>query len=131
MHSSTHTERCKKYVARADLVLQGSLSRALGLARSRSDKHSPTSSSESSSVISRISVSPLQQSGGESPVYATPYNYRYSYTGGSGRDLGCECRSTTTPTKDFLDNIVMDGSSKRHRRVRSIGDIDVMAVAPV
>ncbi|ERL93631.1 hypothetical protein D910_10919 [Dendroctonus ponderosae] len=63
--------------------LRGSLSRALGLAKPKlltdREKTSPTSSSEGSSVISRISP-PLQylacrssRSGGESPIYAQPF----------------------------------------------------------
>lgn len=104
--------------------------------KSDRDKQSPTSSSETSSIISRISPTNgiVHQSGGESPIYAQPFGYcsidrnstdnnRYSY-GGTQR------RSQRVSLFGHLASVT-GGSLPRfkHRRVRSIGDID--AVKPV
>ncbi|XP_045464854.1 kazrin isoform X2 [Harmonia axyridis] len=61
-------------------TIRGSITRALGLSKTKSErdreKHSPTSSSESSSIRSRASPTyfyKASRSGGESPIYAQPF----------------------------------------------------------
>ncbi|KAJ3663762.1 hypothetical protein Zmor_007989, partial [Zophobas morio] len=138
--------------------LRGSLSRALGLTKSKSererDKQSPTSSSESSSVVSRVSP-PLHyfrstRSGGESPIYATPFANHHAYNRRSEEydsysnrrsideyeiTKSAQSMSSETVSKGKIFSNFMGGSlhrkKKQHRRVRSIGDIDVIHVAPV
>ncbi|KAH0820380.1 hypothetical protein GEV33_002412 [Tenebrio molitor] len=139
--------------------LRGSLSRAFGLTKSKSerDKQSPTSSSESSSVVSRVSP-PLTyfrstRSGGESPIYATPFAHHNAYNRRSEEyDSYMNRRSideydiTKSAQSMNVDNIskgekgkifgsFIGGSlhrkKKQHRRVRSIGDIDVIHIEPV
>ncbi|XP_064211732.1 kazrin isoform X3 [Tribolium castaneum] len=161
---------CKARVSAPTLVLQpraafmnvcfqGSLSRALGLTKSKSererDKQSPTSSSESSSVISRVSP-PLSyfrssRSGGESPIYATPFANHSAYNRRSEEYESYMNRRSIdeyeiTKSAQNVDNIsksekgklfgnFIGGSlhrkKKQHRRVRSIGDIDVIHIQPV
>lgn len=133
------------------IYFQGSLSRALGLSKPNSDtneKVSPTSSSGSSSVISRVSP-PLQryrtsQSGGESPIYAVPFCHQdSSFTSKRKSDSGDYSITHSRQNlikADIMDNIARNdkdrllygfmGNSlqrgkKQHRRVRSISDIDV------
>ncbi|XP_044736056.1 kazrin isoform X2 [Chrysoperla carnea] len=100
--------------------LRGSLSRAFGLMKGDRDKQSPTSSSETSSIVSRISPPPsypysrgYAHSAGESPIYATPFNIRHS--GGFINNLISENDDEIYETnhyqkigtnKDFLDNII-------------------------
>ncbi|XP_063925804.1 kazrin isoform X3 [Zophobas morio] len=143
---------------RNDYRNRGSLSRALGLTKSKSererDKQSPTSSSESSSVVSRVSP-PLHyfrstRSGGESPIYATPFANHHAYNRRSEEydsysnrrsideyeiTKSAQSMSSETVSKGKIFSNFMGGSlhrkKKQHRRVRSIGDIDVIHVAPV
>ncbi|XP_018567349.1 kazrin isoform X2 [Anoplophora glabripennis] len=150
--------------------IRGSLSRALGLNKTKIDrereKQSPTSSSENSSVISRISP-PLQyfstkssRSGGESPIYAQPFAHIHPSSLYQRRSEDYDtyaCRSideyditksvqSIRSESDQRDNISKKEKSKlfsglaggslhrgkkQHRRVRSIGDIDVIHVEPV
>lgn len=124
--------------------LQGSLSRALGLtSKSDRDKQSPTSSSETSSIISRVSPTngiTFHQSGGESPIYAVPFGYNTVDRNSTASDNSSQRYSYGTTTQrnkqqrvSLFGHLasVTTGSLPRfkHRRVRSIGDID--AVKPV
>lgn len=132
-------------------AFQGSLSRAFALTKANSDtnseKPSPTSSSGSSSIISRISP-PLQmfrssRSGGESPIYAIPFAHQtnaspmnrrsdsgeYDLTRSSQSVARSEIMDSAKNEKGNLLYSLIGGSLQRskrqHRRVRSISDIDV------
>ncbi|XP_048521585.1 kazrin isoform X3 [Dendroctonus ponderosae] len=137
--------------------LRGSLSRALGLAKPKlltdREKTSPTSSSEGSSVISRISP-PLQylacrssRSGGESPIYAQPFAHAnpkniyqrrsedYDMYVCSSIDEGDITRSIQS-IRSENDSVSRKGPAfvggslhrekKQHRRVKSISDIEAV-----
>ncbi|CAG9768186.1 unnamed protein product [Ceutorhynchus assimilis] len=134
--------------------LRGSLSRALGLTKPKNpgdkEKISPTSSSESSSVVSRISP-PLQytqrssKSGGESPIYAQPFAHAQPKNIFQRRSEDYDmyiCSSideydinrSIQSIRSEIDNVSKEAKSfvggslhrnkKQHRRVKSISDID-------
>ncbi|XP_031356312.1 kazrin isoform X2 [Photinus pyralis] len=125
--------------------LRGSISRAFGLVRSKTErdqeKLSPTSSSGSSSVISQISPPPIpcrsSHSGGESPDYAVPFHYPHANSYQSKLHNIHEFKAQPTvyispSSKDKKANF-LGGSLHRnkHRRVRSISDIDTAHVEPL
>ncbi|XP_018333583.1 kazrin isoform X3 [Agrilus planipennis] len=131
--------------------LKGSLSRALGLTKAKSekecDKHSPTSSSGSSSVISHISPPPRSvrsfHSGDESPIYAIPFAHNIAPNNPQQpsnttygviyqpirevtnmRTFGGENRSENIKVKSLIDSSGTLPERRQHRRVRSIGSTD-------
>ncbi|XP_030755835.1 kazrin isoform X2 [Sitophilus oryzae] len=141
--------------------IKGSLSRAFGLSKPKQitekEKTSPTSSSENSSVISRISP-PLPyftgrstKSGGESPIYAQPFAHQYPkniyqrrsedydmYTCSSidEYDITRSIQSIQSESnfsreaKAFPEGSLRT-NKKQHRRVKSISDIDAIHVEGV
>lgn len=118
--------------------MQGSLSRALGLtSKSDRDKQSPTSSSETSSIISRMSptngITLPHQSEGESPIYAVPFGYSAVDRNSDSHNHYGTTHNRRQQRVSLFGHLasVTTGSLPRfkHRRVRSIGDID--AVKPV
>lgn len=103
---------------------------------SRTDKQSPTSSSETSSIISRLSPPPNSSSGsykgayysaGESPIYSQPFNTRHS--GGSflnnliseNEDESIYETPMLNPKKDFMDNIISDTASVKSATIMGTG----------
>ncbi|XP_060519601.1 kazrin isoform X2 [Cylas formicarius] len=144
--------------------IRGSLSRALGLTKQKTpnerDKPSPTSSSGSSSVVSRVSP-PLQyvtskssRSGEESPIYAKPFAHQNLTRGGYQRrsedyesyacgsideyDLTRSSHSVVSEndhisrqTKMFSASTFNKNRTRQHRRVKSISDIDAAHVGSV
>ncbi|XP_066255561.1 kazrin isoform X1 [Euwallacea similis] len=142
--------------------IRGSLSRALGLVKPKAlaekEKTSPTSSSEGSSVVSRVSP-PLQyglskatRSGGESPVYAQPFAHAHPKNVFQRRSEDYDmyiCSSideyditrSVQSIRSENDNVSVDvkgftGGSlhrekRQHRRVKSISDIDAIHVEGV
>lgn len=95
-----HANAVMNYLSMNLICLQGSLSRALGL-RPRSEKASPSSSSDTGSLVSQCQYMSSIRSNSPPPPQLPP---RPSANGGSG---------------------------KRHRRVKSIGDIEYITSAPV
>ncbi|KAF7266129.1 hypothetical protein GWI33_020501 [Rhynchophorus ferrugineus] len=137
--------------------IKGSLSRALGLSKPKQltdrEKASPTSSSENSSVISRVSPPPpyftnkSSKSGGESPIYAQPFAHQYPKNVYQRRSEDYDmyiCSSideyditrsvqSIRSENDFSREAKAfpEGSlrkKKQHRRVKSISDIDAIHV---
>lgn len=98
--------------------LQGSLSRALGL-RPRSEKVSPSSSSDTGSLASQCQYMSSIRSNSPPPPQLPPRpnaNGGIGGVGGIGLGIGIGIGS---------------GNGKRHRRVKSIGDIEYITNAPV
>ncbi|KOB76591.1 Uncharacterized protein OBRU01_05405 [Operophtera brumata] len=94
-----------------DLSLQdyrGSISRALGALKPKHERTSPSSSSESSSVLSL--TTPYQLS------YSPPIAVRYGQRSDHAHRV-----SSPLPAKSVDDTAI---KQKRHRRVKSIGDIN-------
>lgn len=125
--------------------LRGSLSRALGLTKTKTEeKLSPTSSSGSSSVVSQISPPSIpcrsSQSGGESPDYAVPFHYPHANSYHFNTKLQNINEFKTQPDVYISRNPrvrshFIGGSLHRnkhqHRRVRSISDIDTVQIEPL
>lgn len=139
-----------------NIVLQGSLNRAFGLAKVTPEvdveKLSSTSSSASSSVVSRASppLMPFKsvRSGDESPIYMVPHNFEsnlsnrksdtgeYDLTKAPREVIKAEVMEGTPKSEksNFFYNIIegsLKKSRKQHRRVRSISEINFPNMRPV
>ncbi|KAF5292859.1 hypothetical protein FQR65_LT11111 [Abscondita terminalis] len=129
-------------------LLQGSLSRAFGLTKTKTEeKLSPTSSSGSSSVVSQISPPSVpcrsSQSGGESPDYAVPFHYPHANSYHFNTKLQNINEFKVQPdlyisrnSRVKSNNFIIGGGSlhrnkHQHRRVRSISDIDTVQIEPL
>ncbi|XP_057327861.1 uncharacterized protein LOC130669146 isoform X2 [Microplitis mediator] len=99
---------------------QGSLSRALGL-RPRSEKASPSSSSETGSLASQCQYMSSLRSNSPPPPQLPP---RPNANGGIATGIG-------SGSGNGIGIGIGSGSGKRHRRVKSIGDIEYITNAPV
>ncbi|XP_008553115.1 kazrin isoform X6 [Microplitis demolitor] len=98
---------------------QGSLSRALGL-RPRSEKASPSSSSETGSLASQCQYMSSLRSNSPPPPQLPP---RPNANGGIATAIGSGSGNGI--------GIGIGSGGKRHRRVKSIGDIEYITNAPV
>ncbi|XP_008553113.1 uncharacterized protein LOC103575197 isoform X5 [Microplitis demolitor] len=99
--------------------LRGSLSRALGL-RPRSEKASPSSSSETGSLASQCQYMSSLRSNSPPPPQLPP---RPNANGGIATAIGSGSGNGI--------GIGIGSGGKRHRRVKSIGDIEYITNAPV
>ncbi|KAL3285426.1 hypothetical protein HHI36_019528 [Cryptolaemus montrouzieri] len=163
-HPPSILSREQQLVETRRSTIRGSITRALGLSKTKSErdreKHSPTSSSESSSVRSRASPTYFyksSRSGGESPIYAQPFATQHpsSLYNRKSEDYDIylnrksmedyETKSTQSMLKGDRDSTHSGRSNpfesyvgekshhkprKQHRRVRSISDIDAINSEP-
>lgn len=126
-------------------TIRGSISRALGLKKTKQErdreKQSPTSSSESSSVRSRVSPTyfyKTSRSGEESPVYATPFAtlgqqpLQFNRRSTEEKDITGGDYNGDNINPNVFDSFIPRAhkNKSKHRRVRSINEIEAIPNEP-
>ncbi|XP_057327866.1 uncharacterized protein LOC130669146 isoform X6 [Microplitis mediator] len=119
-NNNNHNSNSLNTIDRRRSSLRGSLSRALGL-RPRSEKASPSSSSETGSLASQCQYMSSLRSNSPPPPQLPP---RPNANGGIATGIG-------SGSGNGIGIGIGSGSGKRHRRVKSIGDIEYITNAPV
>ncbi|XP_044007142.1 kazrin-A isoform X3 [Aphidius gifuensis] len=107
---------------------QGSLSRAFGF-RPRSEKASPSSSSDTGSLISQCQYMSSIRSNSPPPPQLPPRPNGNGNCIINNNNTNKNNNAVTTITTN--GNLLIGTGNKRHRRVKSIGDIEYITNAPV